>query len=242
MLVEISDLTEGQAQSWKGLLAVAALVPKGWCLVGGQMVHRHCWECGEFPNRPTDDADTVLDVRAHPNMLTVFTEALSRVGFRSDGESWEGHQHRWVRDQAQIDVLIPRTLGERARLRKEVTGGTTLETPGAQGAIDRSEPISVNVDGVSGVIHRPSLLGALVMKSAGYCVTQDRYRDRHLIDIAVPCSLLRASDVLSPAATSREIKRIAAALGALESDEGSLASIAGAADGVHRARVVLGVG
>ena len=239
MILKIPALTEGQAQSWRGLLAVAEIVPGGWCLVGGQMVHLHCWERGAFPNRPTDDVDTVLDIRAHPQMLRTFTEALSSVGFRSSGESWEGHQHRWVRDQAQIDVLIPSSLGERARRRTGVTGGTTLETPRAQGAIDRAEPITVDVEGVTGVVYRPSLLGALLMKSAAYSVTQDRYRERHLIDVAVLCAIVNAGDLRHASFTPREIRRISAALDALESQGGELASVDGVVEGVRRVRLVL---
>ena len=211
MILKIPALTEGQAQSWRGLLAVAEIVPAGWCLVGGQMVHLHCWEPGAFPNRPTDDVDTVLDIRAHPQMLRTFTEALSSVGFRSSGESWEGHQHRWVRDQAQIDVLIPSSLGERARRRT----------------------------GVTGVVYRPSLLGALLLKSAAYSVTQDRYRERHLIDVAVLCAIVNAGDLRHASFTPREIRRISAALDALESQGSELASIDGAVEGVRRVRLVL---
>jgi hypothetical protein len=36
----------------------------GWTLIGGQMVHLHCAEHGYDPPRPTDDVDTVIDVRA----------------------------------------------------------------------------------------------------------------------------------------------------------------------------------
>ena len=211
MILKIPALTEGQAQSWRGLLAVAEIVPAGWCLVGGQMVHLHCWEPGAFPNRPTDDVDTVLDIRAHPQMLRTFTEALSSVGFRSSGESWEGHQHRWVRDQAQIDVLIPSSLGERARRRT----------------------------GVTGVVYRPSLLGALLLKSAAYSVTQDRYRERHLIDVAVLCAIVNAGDLRHASFTPREIRRISAALDSLESQGGELASVDGAVEGVRRVRLVL---
>jgi len=211
VILKIPALTEGQAQSWRGLLAEAEIVPAGWCLVGGQMVHLHCWERGAFPNRPTDDVDTVLDIRAHPQMLRRFTGALSSVGFRSSGESWEGHQHRWVRDQAQIDVLIPSSLGERARRRT----------------------------GVTGVVYRPSLLGALLMKSAAYSVTQDRYRERHLIDVAVLCAIVNAGDLRHASFTPREIRRISAALDALESQGGELASVDGAVEGVRRVRLVL---
>jgi hypothetical protein len=49
----------------------------------------------------------VLDVRAHPHVLRDFTAALVSIGFTTAGETPEGHQHRWVRDLASIDILIP---------------------------------------------------------------------------------------------------------------------------------------
>lgn len=133
-------LRSAQAEVWHALFELHARLPTGWALVGGQMVQSHCWERGATPNRPTNDADTVLDVRAHPTMLLRFTTLLRDCGFVADGESFEGHQHRWVRGEAQIDVLIPRFLGERASSRRGITGGTTLAAPGAQGAVDRARP------------------------------------------------------------------------------------------------------
>lgn len=130
MTVVLAGLTERQRQSWLGLLDVAANFPDGWCLVGGQMVHLYCQERGFSPSRPTDDGDVVLDVRAQPNVLRSFTGALVAVGFSSAGVSPEGHQHRWVRGDASIDVLIPQGLGPISDSRTGITGGTTLATPG----------------------------------------------------------------------------------------------------------------
>jgi len=32
-----------QTQAWQALLDLGRVVPSGWCLVGGQMVHLHLW-------------------------------------------------------------------------------------------------------------------------------------------------------------------------------------------------------
>jgi hypothetical protein len=61
--VTLPPLAAAQEELWLGLLDVAERVPKGWCLIGGQMVHLHCWERDASPNRPIDDIDTVLDIR-----------------------------------------------------------------------------------------------------------------------------------------------------------------------------------
>jgi hypothetical protein len=118
MTFRLDGLSERQRQCWLGLLDVAAALPEGWCIVGGQMVYLLCQEREFAPVRPTDDGDVALDVRAHPNALYDFTAALTRVGFASVGETLQGHQHRWVRGEASIDVLIPQGLGRAAGLKK----------------------------------------------------------------------------------------------------------------------------
>ena len=62
-----------QTASWLGVLDPYDHLGKGWTLIGGQLVHLYCAERGQFPVRPTNDVDTVIDVRADPNMLRTFT-------------------------------------------------------------------------------------------------------------------------------------------------------------------------
>lgn len=88
-------------------------VSSNWTLIGGQLVHLHCAERGAFPSRPTNDVDTVVNIRASPTILATFTGALKNLGFTAE-ISGDGIQHRWRRDLAQIDVLIPEGVGERA--------------------------------------------------------------------------------------------------------------------------------
>jgi hypothetical protein len=181
MTVLLRGLSEAQRHGWVGLLEVAATPPDGWCLVGGQMVHLYCPERSFAPARPTDDGDVVLDVRAHPHVLRDFTAALVSIGFTTAGETPESHQHRWVRDLASIDILIPQGLG-RAANRRGVTRATTLATPGAQQAIRRSEAVTIEVGGTIGAVRRPNMVGALVAKASAFSVRNDRARQRHLID------------------------------------------------------------
>jgi len=51
-------------------------VNAGWTLIGGQLVHLHCAERGATPTRPTNDIDTVVDIRASQMMLATFTGVL----------------------------------------------------------------------------------------------------------------------------------------------------------------------
>ena len=66
-------MTKAQRAGWSTLMTLADRIPTGWCLVGGQMVHLHCWERGASPSRPTDDGDIV------PAALT--NSDLERLGF-----------------------------------------------------------------------------------------------------------------------------------------------------------------
>lgn len=232
MTVVLDGLTEAQRQSWVGLLEVAAILPDGWCLVGGQMVHLLCRERSFAPARPTDDSDVVLDVRARPNVLGDFTAALVDVGFTTAGETPEGHQHRWVRDLASIDVLIPQGLG-RAANRRGVTQGTTLATPGAQQAISRSEPVTVDVGGAFGAVRRPNMAGALVAKAAAFSVPNDPARQRHLIDLAVLAAMIRAPDRLATQLTARDRSYLSPALSALLASRGLWAGVGGADRGLR---------
>src|SRR5450830_40331 len=190
MSVVLPPMSRGEAEAWSGLLDLSERHPTGWTLVGGQVVHLHCIERGVAPTRPTDDIDAVLDIRAEPDALRSFTTALVELGFAATGESWEGHQHRWQRGEAQIDVLIPRHLGERAAGRRGVSGGTTIETPGAQQALDRTQTVEVVLD---------------------------RARSRHLIDFAVLTTLIRPSDAVQEAGR-RDREHLGAMLAALAAD------------------------
>lgn len=126
-LVIAPAMAAGQLESWRGLLAVSARLPTDWCLVGGQLVQLHCWVRGASPNRPTDDGGAVLDVRARPTIVLDFTQALVDEGFEAE-TSQGGLQHRWVKGEATIDVLIPTRLGPRAQVRTS-RGGHPIATP-----------------------------------------------------------------------------------------------------------------
>ncbi|MCL2423928.1 MAG: hypothetical protein FWD11_08585 [Micrococcales bacterium] len=225
---------------WSALLDVHDAHPTRWTLVGGQMVHLWCAERGTRPTRPTDDLDTVLDVRASPRVLLTFTSALKELGFVPAGTSPTGHQHRWVRDGAQIDVLIPRGVGERAARRKGAGGGTTLETPGAQQALDRTQDVPVSIGNRTGTVRRPNLLGALVAKAAAHTVTLDRARRRHLTDFLVLCTLVEHGDQIEEA-TRRDRQYLHAMLGSITDDQRAVASVTDADHGIHTLRLALGL-
>lgn len=82
-MIVLPDMPPEQTASWLGLLDLSERLADGWTLIGGQLVHLHCAERGAFPMRPTNDADTLIDIRADPMMLTTFTRTLTDLGFAS---------------------------------------------------------------------------------------------------------------------------------------------------------------
>ncbi|CAQ02479.1 hypothetical protein ACR8AL_14900 [Clavibacter sepedonicus] len=217
MTITAPAMTPAQAEAWHALFEVYKAHPEGWALVGGQMVHSLCWEREASPPRPTQDADAVLDIRAQPTMLFDFTKTLTDLGYESAGESpsilegMKGVQHRWVKGDAQIDVLIPRFLGERADNRTGVTGGRTIAAPGGQGALDRSEVIEVAVEGVTGTVIRPTLQGAIVAKASAMLIGEGAKADRHLNDLSILASLVTRGDRVGEDVTRTEVARVRAA-------------------------------
>lgn len=237
-IVRLPVTDPAMCHGWQKITELYEKMPTGWTIVGGQMVVLHCAERGRFPARATHDLDAVLDVRAIPMVLHQFTGHLRDLGFRPTGTSAQGHQHRWVVGEAQIDIMIPRRVGERAATRTGVTGATTLETPGAQQALDRSQVVEVTVDDVRGHVNRPNLLGALVAKAAASRVQLDRNRDRHLIDFATLAALSAAADGIHLAG-GKDLFRLRLALTMLEARPDLVASVAGAHAGVTRVRAYL---
>ena len=227
-------MTPKQEASWRGIIAVSRIIRSGWCLVGGQMVQLICWERGSEPTRSTDDGDAVLDIRARPSIMKDFTRALVESGFEPDGESWEGHQHRWTDGLGQIDILLPEGIGARAD-RTGVRGGSTLETPGAQNVLDRAEALVVSLNGKVATIFRPTLQGALLAKAYAYGVTNDRLRRRHLEDLGALAGLIRISDRVGDRLNAKERGKLLSAHTAAAADP-VIMGMAGAADGFARLR------
>lgn len=217
-MIVLPAMPPEQTASWLGLLDLHERLAEGWTLIGGQLVHVHCAERGQFPVRPTNDADTVIDVRADPTMLATFTRTLTDLGSESAGISAEGLQHRWVRAEASIDVLLPDGIGERASLRQGVTGSPTLPTAGGTQALQRSEIIRVTVAGREGSVPRPNLVGALVGKAAALSNAGDPGVGRHRRDFAILAGLLTARDFRGQDLTKKDRQRLRAMVVAVRKD------------------------
>lgn len=226
-----------QTASWLGVLDLYDHLPEGWTLIGGQLVHLLCAERGKVPDRPTNDADTVIDVRADPTILRTFTKTLMDLGFKSAGISAEGHQHRWVRGKASIDVLLPEGVGERASERQGVTGSPTLPTQGGTQALRRSEVVTVTVEGREGFVRRPNLVGALVVKAAAHTNVGDQDPRRHRRDFLVLAGLITAGDFASVQLTKKDRQRLRGIVTAIEADRQLVLETPGVAEAIARLRL-----
>ncbi|HST46808.1 hypothetical protein [Jatrophihabitans sp.] len=195
-----------QEAAWHSLLDLYELEPSGWALIGGQLVHLLCAERGYSPQRPTDDADAVVDARV-PGVLGAVTSALQDLGFEPQPSS-DGIQHRWKRGKAVLDVLIPEGTGARTEARRSASGFPTVAAPGGTQALARSEVVAVDVGDRSGHVPRPMLLSAMILKAAARTETTGTGLDRHCHDFAALASVLAASDIARIQLTRKDRQRL----------------------------------
>ena len=240
-MIVLPAMPPEQTASWLGILDLYDRLNEGWTLIGGQLVHLHCAERGEFPVRPTNDADTVIDVRADPTILHTFTKTLEDLGFKSAGISAEGRQHRWKRGDASIDVLLPEGIGERASERQGVTGSPTLPTEGGTQALRRTEVVAVSVDGREGFVRRPNLVGALVVKAAAHTNPGDRDLRRHRRDFVVLAGLVTARDFAAEDVSKTDRRRLRRIVAAIERDHELLLENPGARDSIARLKLAAAI-
>jgi hypothetical protein len=231
--VSMPAMGEAQTQSWHALMDLYERINSGWTLIGGQLVHLHCAERGASPTRPTNDIDTVVDIRASQMMLATFTGALKDMGFTPE-TSAEGIQHRWRRDKAQIDVLIPEGVGERSAARAGAGGARTIRAPGTTQALKRSEAVMVVVEGRTGTVLRPNLVGALIGKAAARTeIPSDSASTRHCTDFVVLASLVSARDFRETALEKKDRARLRKMLTYCRKDAAAM-SVENAAEALDR--------
>lgn len=166
-----------------------------WLLVGGQMVFLHEVERRSIDIRPTDDVDVVVNLRAQPDGLARVHEALVGADFSQDPPGPDGAAHRYRRGDAVFDVLAPDNVGERAQL--TLGAGRTIEAPGTTQAFHRCDAVTVELDGSSGVIRRPNLVGALIGKASAVIKISSQSaasRAKHLRDFDSLARMLGPAD------------------------------------------------
>jgi hypothetical protein len=233
-MIVMPPMSAAQAASWHGVMDLHERLDHGWTLVGGQLVHLHCAERDYTPTRPTDDIDTVIDVRAETAMLQIFTTTLTDLGFTTGGISAEGVQHRWVRGEAVLDVLLPDGIGERSASRTGVTGSPTISAPGGTQALRRSTSLSVTVEGRRGYVRRPDLVGALVVKAAAHAAVGDPAKGRHRLDFATLAALVAARDFRDVELTRKDCQRLRVMIAVTRADPAVMLGLDNADESLNR--------
>ena len=192
---------------WSTLIELAQLHPGQWTLIGGQMVFLHSMEHGVQPMRMSTDLDVLVNARLVTGGVREFVRSITARGFELTGFSIEGIAHRYRRGGVSIDVLAPEGLGPRTDL-TTTPPGQTIQVPGGTQALHRSEYLPVAFGGSSGLVPRPSLLGAIVCKAVA--VSVDDLPDAQLLDLALLLSLLEDPLRTREEATAKDRKRLRA--------------------------------
>ena len=175
----------GSDPIWEALLELAGSGGPEWTLIGGQMVMLHAAENGAAPLRVSRDIDVVVNTRIVTGALRGFAAGLEERGFGLTGASPDGIAHRYTRGEASIDVLAPEGLGERA---------------------DRTELLPVAHAGRQGLVPRPSLLGAVVVKAAAIPV-DDAPRSQEQ-DLALLLSMVADPSAMAAEMTRKDRRRL----------------------------------
>lgn len=239
MVIRLPAMLPTQEESWRAVFEIYEALPHGWVLIGGQAVFLHAVERGSATPRATTDADVGLDIRTYPQHLRTFTSTLLRLGFKPQGESLAGHQHRWIRANAVVDVLIPRFTGERSEKRPGATGGTTIASPATQQAVRQSETVDVMAGDSFGKVNRPTIMGALIGKAAALEIVDDPGRERHVIDFLTLAAVVTTRDLRGYDDDPASRRHLSNMLGNLANRPAWMALLPEAANGVKRLRISL---
>lgn len=237
-IINIPALVSAQESGWLELARFSQKFKEHWTLIGGQLVQLHCWERGVLPYRVTTDIDTVLNVISEPEILVQVTTYLQKNEFKPAGTTPDGHQYKWLKEDAEFDLLYPDNIGSKASSRKGITGATVLETPGGRQIFDFNEKVSINFLDKTYQINRPTLWGAIFIKSKALLNANDGGKERHLEDLAVLSSLLTGDDSLE-ISNSKQLDAISTAVAKLGNAPEVIAKIDNSFEGIARLRMII---
>lgn len=207
-VITLPPLASPVDQLWHLLLDLGAL-PVRWTLIGGQMVLLHALEHGKVPPQISQDGDVIADIRADQSALQTVVKALRSHGFDLEAITTDGRAHRYIRPAEPkpvvVDVLAPEGLGPQSDL-TTTPPGRTIEVPAGTQALDRTERIEIHHEGRSGMVPRPSLLGAVVAKGRACTLPGDT--SRHERDLALLCSLVVDPFAMRELMNRTDLKRV----------------------------------
>jgi hypothetical protein len=107
--------------------------------------------------------------RGHKARSARIDDALRRIGFTQIGPDLDGYAHRYERAGLVVDVLGPEGIKPPAK----IGSLKAVAAPGGTQALARSEAVTVQVDGRSFELRRPTLLGAILIKARSLMVHHD---------------------------------------------------------------------
>lgn len=114
-----------------------------------------------------------------------------------------GVGHAFTKGGVEIDLLAPEHLGPRSEsARTTVRGAGTVEVPGGRQALARSEMVAVRIADREGLLPRPDLLGAILLKTRA--VDVDDVPENQRGDLALLLSLVPDPDALRLQLRGRE--------------------------------------
>lgn len=163
-MIHIPSLGDPWDAVWETLVDLHERQPDGWTLIGAQMVALHAMERARIPPRRSLDADVLANVRAIQDATRRLSHLLVSQGFALDPPNLDGLSHRFRSGRVTVDLLAPDGLGARADL-GTIPPAHTLEVPGGTQALNRNEPVEVTIGRRVGIVPRPNLLGAIVLKA-----------------------------------------------------------------------------
>jgi len=193
--IDVSPTDAESQQLWLAVRDLANSLPGDWVLIGGLMVQLHAMEHGIADVRVTRDIDILGQARP-PGPLSAIDEALRANGFGLIELDADGFAYRYERGDTVVDVLAPDGINPPPTL----GGGLkAVGVPGGTQALKRSEIVTVRVAEAEFRLRRPTLLGAILIKS--------RSITRHADPEAQREDLLRLLALVpDPSAMAREIR------------------------------------
>ena len=201
--VQLPILAGYEHSLWETLLELADLRPQRWTLIGDQMVFVHAIESDVEPVRVSSDLDVLVNARVVTGGVREFVRAIQGRGFVLAGASPEGLAHRYHRGRVSLDVLAPEGLGPRTDI-TTTPPGRTLQVPGGTQALARTELLPIVAGDSEGLVPRPSLLGAIIIKAAA--VDADDLPHAQRSDLALLLSLLEQLTVVREQLTPNDRK------------------------------------
>jgi len=186
-MVDLTHLDPLSGAIWDVLLDLAEVQPRGWTLVGAQMVVLHGLERGRVLARATAVADVLVDVRLIQDGTQQLARRLVERGFDLEGISAMGIGHRFTNGQVKIDVLAPDVQVRNKKALTTIAPARTVCVPGGSQALARSRGVEIIRGQRTGQVPCPALLGAILVKARA--VDVDDLPDAQRGDLAFLLSL-----------------------------------------------------